>query len=164
MEVGWREFLLLAVVIAAVWLGLSLLQLRRLPKPRSAAAPITLIRSEEPVVADAPPVEPAPGPVFAEHLAWTRLEADVAQLRAEVAAMRIELSELREAPRVSPYYAEAADLVRRGYDARGVAAECGISVAEAELVLAMCGGKKSFEDEVNDDRNEHDTPSESAGR
>lgn len=163
MEVGWRELLMLAVVVAAIWLGYSLFQLRRLAKPRPAA-PITIVRSEEPVVAVMPQAEPVSPPLFAEHLAWTRLEADVAQLRAEVAAMRVELSGIRAAPRVSPHYAEAADLVRRGYDARGIAAECGISVAEAELVLAMCDDSRTFDKEVNDDGSGSDIPIESPGR
>lgn len=84
-------------------------------------------------------------------------EAELAELRAqltamatELAAVHAELSELKVARRVSPMYAEAVALARRGYDARGIAEECGISVAEAELVLSMSSGSKDFDDEVDD--------------
>ncbi|MBU1235657.1 MAG: DUF2802 domain-containing protein [Gammaproteobacteria bacterium] len=88
---------------------------------------------------------------FAETLALTGLESEVRQLRGEVAALREELAELKEARRISPLYADAAALAHRGFDARGVAEECGISVAEAELVLAMSKDETNFDSEVHDD-------------
>lgn len=101
---------------------------------------------------------PAPASPFAAALGLTELEAEVRQLRADVAAMRNELTELKEARRVSPLYADAAALAHRGFDARGVAEECGISVAEAELVLAMSREDKTFDSEVDDgaDGNRHE--------
>jgi len=105
--------------------------------------------------------EPVPATPFAATLGLTELEAEVRQLRAEMAAMRQELSELKEARRVSPLYADAAALAHRGFDARGVAEECGISVAEAELVLAMSRDDKTFDSEVDDgaDGNRHEAAS-----
>ncbi len=99
------------------------------------------------------------GPSFAEHLAVTELAAEVKQLREELRALRDEVAAIKEAPRVSPLYADAAELARRGFDARGVAAECGISVAEAELVLALSRGDRDFDKglgEVKGDRNDGD--------
>jgi hypothetical protein len=112
------------------------------------------------VIDDAVPAAPQPQAAtpFAATLAVTEFEAEVRQLRAEVAALRQELTELKEARRVSPLYADAAALAHRGFDARGVAEECGISVAEAELVLAMSKDEKDFDSEVQDgaDGRKHD--------
>jgi hypothetical protein len=111
------------------------------------------------VVDDSAPAAPdAQATPFAATLAVTELEAEVRQLRSEVAALRQELAELKEARRVSPLYADAAALAHRGFDARGVAEECGSSVAEAELVLAMSKDDKNFDSEVQDgaDGRKHD--------
>jgi hypothetical protein len=158
-EFGWREAWMLAVVAAAAYLAVSLLRLvlvRRRRNVAPAAAPDTRIAPTAPDSALPQAVEATP-PLFAERLAWTRLEVELAELRAqltamatELAAVRAELSELKVARRVSPMYAEAVALARRGYDARGIAEECGISVAEAELVLSMSSGSKDFDDEVDD--------------
>lgn len=99
------------------------------------------------------------GPSFAEHLAVTELAAEVRQLREELRTLREEVAAIKEAPRVSPLYADAAELARRGFDARGVAAECGISVAEAELVLALSRSDRDFDKglgEIKGDRNDDD--------
>ena len=84
---------------------------------------------------------------FEDTLSMTHLEAEIKQLRAEVDAVRKELAELKESRRISPMYAEAAALAQRGFDARGVADECGISVAEAEFVLAMTRDDLTFAEE-----------------
>lgn len=99
------------------------------------------------------PASAAPGGAtvsFAEQLSVTQLEAEVRQLRADLATLREELAELKSARRVSPLYADAAALAQRGYDAHGVAAECGISVAEAELVLAMSRDGADFDKELEE--------------
>ncbi|MBI5785447.1 MAG: DUF2802 domain-containing protein [Rhodocyclales bacterium] len=92
---------------------------------------------------------PATSP-FAATLAATEMEAELRQLRAEIEQLRQELAEVKLARRISPLYADAAALAHRGFDARGVAEECGISVAEAELVLAMSKDEKNFDSEVGD--------------
>jgi hypothetical protein len=122
--------------------------------PASAAMPdepptltnVDLVLDESPA-----PIAPAPQTSsFAATLAVTELESELRQLRDEVAQLRQELAELKEARRISPLYADAAALAHRGFDARGVAEECGISVAEAELVLAMSKDEKNFDSEVED--------------
>lgn len=160
-EFGWREAWMLAVVVAAAYLGLSLIRLVLLRRRRQ----VTHRPASDTRAPSAPASEPAPAvetPIFAEHLAWTRLEAEMDELRADLAAMRTELAgarnelagmqaevaQLKAGRQVSPLYAEAVDLAQRGYDARGIAEECGISVAEAELVLSM-SGNKNFDDEVD---------------
>jgi Protein of unknown function (DUF2802) len=164
-EFGWREAWMLAVMAAVAYLTVLLIRLILLRRRRSTtpAAPNTQI----PLVSQPPQATETPAPVFAEQLAWTRLEAEVKDLRTELAAaraqvagmqaeltgMQAELSELKAARRVSPLYADAVALARRGYDARGIAEECGISVAEAELVLSMSNGGQNFDDEVNNGGN-----------
>jgi hypothetical protein len=101
---------------------------------------------------------------FPEQLAWSRLEAEVRQLRGELAALPLQVAALKATPRVSPMYADALDLARRGFDARGVAEECGISVAEAELVLAMARDNTDFDREMEDDGLGQRVAAESSGR
>jgi hypothetical protein len=99
------------------------------PPPDAAAA-----------AAFAPPVESQPVANFADAFEASRLEQELRQLRAEVAALREELGELQAARRVSPHYADAMALARRGFDARGIAEQCGIALGEAELVMALARG------------------------
>ncbi len=76
------------------------------------------------------------------------LEQEVAQLRREVGALRAEVSLLREEQRreiskvqvaqnASPFYSEAMQMALQGQDAAGISQLCGISRAEAELVVAL---------------------------
>jgi hypothetical protein len=209
MELGWRELLIVAAVLAGVYLVVALLALARVrrkharspnvepsappdPGPPFKAPPpghvwdhpfLTpvhlpevappvpaevdfvlddLSTGAEPLVASpaaSPGVSPTVSP-FAATLAATELEVEVRQLRAEVEQLRQELLELKQtqARRISPLYADAAALAQRGFDARGVAEECGISVAEAELVLAMSRDEQNFDSEVKDgaDGRKHD--------
>ena len=173
-EFIWRTGLLVAAIAAAVYFVVIVLRLRGLGRNQegSDAVPFTAGREPELVFVAAPVTEEAgPPPAFGEQLAWKQvtselegLRAEVATLRGELAALQEQVEEMKALRRVSPQYADAADLARRGFDARGVAAECGISVAEAELVLALSNGDKKFEDEVNDDRTGHDYRIESADR
>jgi len=177
-EFGWRDALMLAVVAAVAYMAVSLLRLLRLSRARATTG--------SPAPAASMPAEAAPAvveeggdvqasPQFAEHLverlAWSRLENELKDLRAEVTGLRASLSQLQEglsqaeaARRISPLYADAAALAQRGYDARGIAGECGISVAEAELVLAMSDGSKNFDDEVDDGGSGQGEPVEPSGR
>lgn len=90
------------------------------------------------------------GEQLAEHLARSDLEREVRQLRKEVDALRVELDELRTVRNISPHYAEALSLARRGLTAQDVADRMGISLAEAELVHALSRGESLF------DEGEHD--------
>lgn len=191
--IGWRELLMLAAIVAGIYLIVALMALARMKRPGVALpsreptaspnltppldpptppreswrhpfrTPVALASDEPPVltereltldevlplagVAGRPEASPTP---FAATLALTELEVEVRQLRADVAALRQELAEFKEARRISPLYADAAALAHRGFDARGVADECGISVAEAELVLAMSRDETDFDSEVDD--------------
>lgn len=154
LDFGWRGGILLLAAVVAAYLLLALLKLFRLRrKPATAVAEQpAVLQPESPAVAvtPAPQTIPEPVPVFREQLAWSSLEAEVRQLRGELAALQAQVEALKVSRRVSPMYADALDLARRGFDARGVAEECGISVAEAELVLAMSRDSTEFDREVDD--------------
>jgi DNA-directed RNA polymerase specialized sigma24 family protein len=111
---GWREALLIAVAILAAYLGYALYRLARTQeRPQAVPAP----RDDSP---------------------WReRIEDELAALRAELAGMRAEIEGLRAMRAVSPQYGEAVELAGQGLSAQDIAARCGISVGEAELVRAL---------------------------
>lgn len=85
---------------------------------------------------------------FAAELARSHVEVDVQQLRRESSQLREELTRLREelaglkaARNASPLYNEAMSLALNGVSADGIAGQCGISLAEAELVAALARGE-----------------------
>ena len=76
------------------------------------------------------------------------LDRELAQLRKEVGGLRAEMQLLREAQRrelahsqvaqnASPLYNDAMQMAMQGIDAASIAQHCGISRAEAELVVAL---------------------------
>jgi len=147
LDIGWRDGVLLAVTLLGVYFVLSLLKFMQLryrhesfggvirlpdaPFVEEEVRPFSMRMTQEPLVA-------APSPRFGDRLAEKIESADeVEKLRDEVGRLRREVADLRVARRVSSQYSEAMALAQRGYDARGIAAECGISVGEAELVAAL---------------------------
>jgi hypothetical protein len=82
------------------------------------------------------------------------LERELAQLRKEVDVLRAEMLLLREAQRrelvhsqvaqnASPLYNDAMQMAMQGLDAASIAQHCGISRAEAELVVALVRNRDS---------------------
>lgn len=107
-------------------------------------------RRAEPQFVPQPEPEPTftPSPSFVAHLeqqiAKNNVEGDVRQLRDylaesrdEIQRLKAEVDRLSAVQRVSPLYNEAMGLAVRGVDAAGIAGRCGISIAEAELVVAL---------------------------
>ena len=88
---------------------------------------------------------------FGEQLFRSSVDAELQHLRSDVASLREELKLLKTARRVSPQYNEAMLLAQRGMDAQGIADQCGISVGEAELVLALSRNKQEYDDYGEDD-------------
>lgn len=155
VTIGWREAVLGLIVLVAAYMGFVLLRMRRLRRP-VAAAPAE--PAAPPPVDEPPPLPSVPEPSAA---AWeeppaqlARPEAaaavgdEVAQLRDEVDALRGELAALRDelhaeiahmraAQTVSPIYSDAMQMATAGHDAVTIAQHCGISRAEAELVVAL---------------------------
>ena len=64
------------------------------------------------------------------------LTAEVATLRDEVERISAEIREMKTPTAASPY-GQAIQYVRQGMDAGQIAANCGISRGEAELLVAL---------------------------
>ena len=124
------------------------------------AAYTTALAPESPAASDAlssppPPSAPDPGfpwnepPAEKEWLLKTEmLEREIEQLRKEVGGLRAEVLVLREEQRrevsqsrasenISPVYSDAMQMAMQGNDAATISQYCGISRAEAELVVAL---------------------------
>jgi hypothetical protein len=125
---------------------------RRADVDRAYAAP----ERSEPVVPDTRVVvnfqEPPRAPVTSlDQEKINRLERDLASTREELDALRVAFSEVRDelrtdidrlkaAQRVSPVYADSMQMAVSGASAEAIAARCGISRAEADLVLVLARG------------------------
>lgn len=164
---GWREILLALVFLLALYMLFELLRLRWLRKRRAAAAQETDAAVEPVlnVAAESEPaavLESAASGVAwneAAHLAqesfmrgveyeMVQMRDEIDALRAEHAVLRGEFSALREqllqesarlraAQTVSPIYSDAMQMAVAGHDAGLIAERCGISRAEADLVVAL---------------------------
>lgn len=119
LVIGWRELLLLVIAVLAVYAAEMLLLLRhgaggRLGWRRGASLP---------------------------HEAHVReLALQLEQLRQQVRHLEAELGQLRQAavtPERDTPYGQAIAMARRGLSAPEVAAGCGISRGEAELIIAL---------------------------
>lgn len=67
-----------------------------------------------------------------------RQHAEIGALQLEIASLRAQLEEAAAgASSVSPEYSESLRLAGQGMTADEIAARCGITVAEAELVLSL---------------------------
>jgi hypothetical protein len=85
------------------------------------------------------------GEPLSAHLARSEVEMEVQRMRDEMERMRAEMEELRAVRHVSPHYADAVEMVQRGLSAQDVADQLGISLGEAELVLALSRGNQDFD-------------------
>ncbi len=155
---GLRDLLWLCVVLVAVYLVILVLRLRRRPPAAVRTSP----QVSPEAILDPQRTEPVTmGPEisdrdFAGQLAKSSLELEVqglrremAQLRAEVAHLDEEVKQLKAKHNVSPIYSEAMSLAERGELPSGIAARCGISIGEAELVAALA--RREFSGEVDFD-------------
>lgn len=68
-----------------------------------------------------------------------RQQAEIANLLADIDALRARLDSAAAEPGISPEYSEALVLARQGLNAQMIATRCGITQAEAELVLSIAG-------------------------
>ena len=182
-----RTYIVVALVLVAVYLAYSLLPLmrlgRRLHRPAETRADTAYFGlADEPVRPAADPLatrlEPALGPaaaygqvfgeglpgaspaMFAQELAQSNVELELKRLRREVEQLRADMNEMAEELRqlkstrnISPLYHEAMTLAQHGEPAEGIAAQCGISIGEAELVAALARSKREGGfDDADDDR------------
>jgi hypothetical protein len=65
------------------------------------------------------------------------MTAEIAALREENAGLAGELAAVRRAPQSSGQYREAVEMAEQGVDSAEVAENCGISRAEADLIVAL---------------------------
>ena len=131
------------------------------PRAAEAAAP--------PVPRPLPPIGDDPADNFAERLFRTALDSDIQHLRGDLARLRDELAALRAevgalhqrlerqqgSVNVAPLYSEAMGMALQGLGARAVADRCGISIGEAELVVALTRRDQGYDktkDEAEDER------------
>lgn len=141
---GVRDYLLIAAALAGAYLLFALLPLlgigRRRPPTAAPPHDATAVRPEDlPDAADG-----TSAPLFSRELAQSSLELEVRRLRRELDTMRVDLArmdeemrQLKAARSVAPVYSEAMILAQRGTAPAEIAAQCGISIGEAELVAAL---------------------------
>jgi hypothetical protein len=116
-EIYWREVLLGAIALLMFFIAGTLWNLRGLYR--------RVLEQEEVNIREMP--RPAHD-----------LESEMQRMRQDIDTLRAELVRMQKArPARGGGYGDAADLARQGVNAASIAEQCGISVAEAELVQSM---------------------------
>lgn len=117
--ITWRELLIVAVIVLAIYVVEAVLVLRR-----GNGKGLRLWRLG--------------AQAHAEHFAVGALREEINALRLQVVELRAEIERLSGNTLAAPTpYAQAIQLVRGGGRASDVAARCGISRGEAELIVAL---------------------------
>lgn len=126
LVITWRELLIVVAVVAAVYVAEMLLLLRSKRGGRGKGP-------------DSPSLQPR----------FDALESEIEELREQLLNFKEQLNQLKAAPPPpvnspsSSPYSQAILLARQGADVDEVAASCGISRGEAELIVAMHSAKES---------------------
>lgn len=117
--ITWRELLVVAIIVLAIYVIEAIWVLRR-GNPKGLR--LWRLGSK----------------AHAEHFAVGALREEISALRQQVGELRAELESLSAAgvPAATPY-AQAIQLARGGRKAADLAARCGISRGEAELIVAL---------------------------
>ena len=116
--ITWRELLIGAVLVLAVYIA-EMLLLMRSAKPRGLRV---WQRGAE---------------AHAKSRELQSLELDLAKLHEQVARLQAEIEQLRAQQIAVTPYTHAIQMAQQGLDVGEVAASCGISRGEAELIVAM---------------------------
>lgn len=117
LVITWRELLIVVVLVLAVYIAELLLLTR---SHRNVGWRIWQKAS----VAN----------VQSHELEAVRIE--MAQLREQLTKMQAEFDQMTSAAASTPY-SQAIQMAQQGLDANQVAASCGISRGEAELIVAL---------------------------
>lgn len=117
---------------------------------KPATPPVAASRTEPQFAGHGDPLTPSAngdldGTTFSNLLARSSADGEIRQLRQEVAKLRGELTQVTDELRriqapsrnIAPLYNQAMILAQQGTSAEGIASRCGISVGEAELVVAL---------------------------
>lgn len=167
-NLGWREVLIAAIGLLAVYVFFVFLRLVLL-KPKRPAADLeddvfddefsaseltddVFIEAAATAAQNEPPKRDPATKRFVEHRHLEVVEHDVADLREEAKNLRTELRLLRNdlqqqvdrlkaAQNTSPLYSDAMQMALLGHDANTIAERCSIAVAEAELVVALANSR-----------------------
>ena len=161
INLGWREVLLALVFFIAAYMLFELLRLRWLRRRREGQKPVMTSVMEPVLAAEDSEFEPesqlsAPRDSVlsqasvrqAQESFMRGVEYEMAQMRDEIDSMRGEFAalraqvvqesaKLRASQVVSPIYNDAMRMAVAGHDAGLIAERCGISRAEADLVVAL---------------------------
>lgn len=73
------------------------------------------------------------------------MTAELGSLREQVTGMGTDINAVRRAPQSSGQYREAVEMAEQGLDASAVAENCGISRAEADLIVALYRSRGSLD-------------------
>jgi hypothetical protein len=158
-SLSWREMLLAAIVLLAIYILFTFLRINRLKRETQAAQELspgafqdTAEQEVESTRDDAVVQISVAAEEHSRVLELRRkvdvLEQELAQLRREIGGLRVEVQTLREEQRreiskvkitqsASPFYSDAMHLATQGREAADISVLCGISRAEAELVVAL---------------------------
>ena len=119
LVIGWRELLVVAFAVLAVYVA-ELILLLRWSGARGARGWSRV------------------APSGSESPALTRMSLEIAELRKQIVRLQAELDKLKSLsqPVASPYN-QAIQMARQGLSATEVASGCGISRGEAELIVAL---------------------------
>jgi predicted RNase H-like nuclease (RuvC/YqgF family) len=122
--ITWRELLLVAVLVLAVYIA-EMLLLMRSAKPRGWRI---WKRGEE---------AHAQAQVQAKNREVQSLELEFALLHEQVDKLQKELEQLKAQQAAVTPYTHAIQMAQQGLNVNEVAASCGISRGEAELIVAL---------------------------
>jgi len=122
--ITWRELLLVAVLVLAVYIA-EMLLLMRSAKPRGWRI---WQRGAE---------ANAQAQVQVKNREVQSLELEFAQLHEQVDRLQKELEQLKAQQAAVTPYTHAIQMAQQGLNVNEVAASCGISRGEAELIVAL---------------------------
>lgn len=116
--ITWRELLIGAVLVLAVYIA-EMLLLMRSAKPRGWR------------------VWQKGAEAHAQSRELQLVELDLTKLHEQVARLQAEVEQLKTQQVVATPYTHAIQMAQQGLDADELAASCGISRGEAELIIAL---------------------------
>lgn len=116
--ITWRELLIGAVLVLAVYIA-EMLLLMRSAKPRGWR------------------VWQKGAEAHAQSRELQLLELDLTKLHEQVARLQADVDQLKTQQVVATPYTHAIQMAQQGLDVDELAASCGISRGEAELIVAL---------------------------
>ena len=116
--ITWRELLIVIVLVLAVYIA-EMLLLMRSGKNRG------LKLWQKGLLA------------HSQTRALDHMEEEISHLREQISRLESEVEQLKSAQPAATPYSQAIQMAQQGADAGELAANCGISRGEAELIVAL---------------------------